>query len=253
MFPFKAVDQRKVLYTPKRAEIYDELMHPTDKTVLGVIEYYHKPEVFAVNGTFKDDLQYLLQYGSIESISMSLDMKTWLVRYVLSDGPDEFFLYRSEPKEAEFLFSAYPELTHYNLSRQIGFDFKSRDGLTLQAYLSLPPDAALRTARDAPASDLDYVNLGMLPVDPQKLVVLVHGGPEIRDHYGYSGENIFLTNRGYAVLQVNYRGSTGFGKRFLNAGNGEWARKMHLDILDSVKFVVTKGIANKSQVAVMGK
>ncbi|KAK6038796.1 hypothetical protein COOONC_23700, partial [Cooperia oncophora] len=70
----------------------------------------------------------------------------------------------------------------------------------------------------------------------------VHGGPNDRDSYGLSLENVFLTNRGYAVLQVNYRGSYGFGKRFAKAGNGEWSRKMHLDILDSVKFVVPKGL-----------
>ncbi|KAK6041669.1 hypothetical protein COOONC_20826 [Cooperia oncophora] len=93
----------------------------------------------------------------------------------------------------------------------------------------------------------------MLPVNPQKLVVLVHGGPNARDTYEFAEENAFLTNRGYAVLQVNFRGSTGLGKRLVSAGNGEWARKMHLDILDSVKFVVAKGIANKSQVAIMGK
>ncbi|KAK6011301.1 hypothetical protein OSTOST_23622 [Ostertagia ostertagi] len=117
----------------------------------------------------------------------------------------------------------------------------------------------------------------MLPVEPQKLVVVVHGGPKTRDHYGYSPLNVFLTNRGYAVLQgkvllqevtrswrvpnkiaqlkslqVNFRGSTGFGRRLTNAGDGEWGRKMHFDILDSVEFAVAKGITNRSQVAIMG-
>ncbi|KAK6059780.1 hypothetical protein COOONC_02572 [Cooperia oncophora] len=189
MFPFEAVDRREVLYSARRAEIdKNPIIHPTDKTVLAVTEIYHKPELIVVNDTFKNDLQYLLQYGynseykyefSVLILRVQVcqahgsDTSTWLVEY-----PNELLLYQSRTKKAEFLFNAYPELKHYNLSRQVGFDFKARDGLILQAYLSLPPEAALRSAQDVPASDRNYANLGLLPVDPQKLIVLVHGGPE---------------------------------------------------------------------------
>ncbi|PIO67343.1 peptidase, S9A/B/C family, catalytic domain protein [Teladorsagia circumcincta] len=212
MFPFDAVDQKEVLYTATRAQIGTIMIHPTDKTLLAVTEVYHKPELFVANDTVMDDLQYL----------------------------------------AEFLFNTQPELEQYKLNRQVGFDFKARDDMVIQAYLSLPPEAALRNPSDVPAADRGYAELGMLPVEPQKLVVLVHGGPKARDHYGFSSLNVFLTNRGYAVLQVNFRGSTGFGKRLTNAGDGEWGRKMHFDILDSVEFAVAKGITNRSQVAIMG-
>ncbi|KHJ84242.1 peptidase, S9A/B/C family, catalytic domain protein [Oesophagostomum dentatum] len=124
--------------------------------------------------------------------------------------------------------------------------------MVLQAYISLPPDAPLRAARDVAEADRGYAELGMLPLVPQKMVVLVHGGPKARDDYGYSDMNAWLTNRGYAVLQVNFRGSVGFGKQLTNAGNGEWGRKMHFDILDAVEFTVAKGIANRSQIAIMG-
>ncbi|KAK5969849.1 Peptidase S9A/B/C family catalytic domain protein, partial [Trichostrongylus colubriformis] len=124
--------------------------------------------------------------------------------------------------------------------------------MVLQAYLSLPPEAALRKASDVPEADRAYADMGILPVKPQKLIVVVHGGPKARDHYGFSEYNVLLTNRGYAVLRVNFRGSTGFGKHLTNAGNGEWGRKMHYDILDAVEFAVAKGITTKSQVAIMG-
>lgn len=148
--------------------------------------------------------------------------------------------------------STRPELKKYTLNKQIGFDFRTRDEMTIQAYLSLPPQAPLLKSSQVPDGDRAYANLGMIPAVPQKMVVLVHGGPKARDHYGFSPMNAWLTNRGYAVLQVNFRGSTGFGKRLTNAGNGEWGRKMHFDILDAVDFSVSKGIANRSEIAVMG-
>uniref|UniRef100_A0A8L8Q041 Peptidase_S9 domain-containing protein n=1 Tax=Heligmosomoides polygyrus TaxID=6339 RepID=A0A8L8Q041_HELPZ len=254
-FPFDAIDQKEVLYTATRAQIGNILLHPTDKTLLAVTEVYHKPELFVANSTIVDDLQYLVNlrpHGSLQILSMSLDMTTWLVTYLSSDRPHEIFLYRSWVKTAEFLFNTRPELEKFKLNRQVGFDFKTRDDMVLQAYLSLPPEAALQSLQDVNAADRGFAELGLLPVEPQKLVVLVHGGPKARDHFGYSGMNAWLTNRGYAVLQVNFRGSVGFGKRLTNAGDGEWGRKMHYDILDSVEFAVAKGITTKTKVAIMG-
>ncbi|PIO54243.1 hypothetical protein TELCIR_24398, partial [Teladorsagia circumcincta] len=152
----------------------------------------------------------------------------------------------------ELLYHGRPGLTTYKLSRQIGFTFETRDHMLLQAYLSLPPEIALRDPKDVSAEDREYAELGMLPMKPQKMVVAVHGGPQNRDRYTFSPRRIWLANRGYAVLQVNFRGSTGFGKRYKNAGNGEWSRKMHYDILDGVEFTIAKGIADRTQVAILG-
>ncbi|VDO60437.1 unnamed protein product [Heligmosomoides polygyrus] len=254
-FPFDAVDRKKVLYTPTRGQIVDILIHPTDMTLLAISEEYHKPELFVVNDTIAEDIEYLKNLrpnGSLQVFSKSLDMATWLVTYLSSDRPHEIFLYRRSAKTAEFLFNTRPELEKFKLNRQIGFDFKTRDDMILQAYLSLPPEAAIRSPQGVNAADRDFAELGLLPVEPQKLVVLVHGGPKARDQYGYDAENAWLTNRGYAVLQVNFRGSVGFGKRLTNAGDGEWSRKMHNDILDSVEFAVARGITTKSKVAIMG-
>ncbi|VDM61957.1 unnamed protein product [Angiostrongylus costaricensis] len=254
-FPFDVPEKREVLYTATRAQISTILFHPTDKTLLAITELYHKPELFVTNNTVVEDFQYLVNlrpHGSLEILSLSLDMSMWLVTYLSADKPYEIFIYRKWMKKAEFFFNNRPELKAYKLNNQIGFDFKTRDNMVLQAYLSLPPEISLRRPQDVPMADRGYAELGMLPVKPQKLIVNVHGGPKARDSYGFSPMNAWLTNRGYAVLQVNFRGSAGFGRRLTNAGDGEWSRKMHFDILDAVDFAIAKGITNGSLVAIMG-
>ncbi|KAF8358257.1 dpf-6, partial [Pristionchus pacificus] len=253
--PTNNISDREVLYTATRAQIGQVLFHPEDKTLLAVSEFYHKPELFVANDTVMEDLQYLVNLrpsGSLQILTVSKDMQTWLVTYLSAENPFEVFVYRRWLKSAELLFNTHPELEGYELNRQIGFDFAARDDLVIQAYLSLPPDAPLKRAAEVPVADKGYAELGMIPAKPQKMVLLVHGGPKSRDTYGFSPMNAWLTSRGYAVMQVNFRGSVGFGKRLTNAGNGEWGRKMHYDLLDAVEFAVAKGIANRSQVAIMG-
>src|SRR5215510_3576295 len=111
---------------------------------------------------------------------------------------------------------------------------RSRDGLDLSSYYTLPAGEHLR------------------PVEPLALVLLVHGGPWARDEYGFNALHQWLANRGFAVLSVNFRASTGFGKAFVNAGDLEWGRKMHDDLLDAVGWAIKEGIADASRVAIMG-
>lgn len=99
---------------------------------------------------------------------------------------------------------------------------------------------------------MKLAEVGMLPAEPQKLVLLVHGGPKARDFFGFSPTNVWLADRGYAVLQVNFRGSVGFGKKLTNLGDGEWGRKMHDDLLDAVEFAIRNKIARRDQIAIMG-
>jgi dipeptidyl aminopeptidase/acylaminoacyl peptidase len=115
---------------------------------------------------------------------------------------------------------------------------RSRDGLDLVSYLTIPPGAD-------PDGDGH-------PAAPLPMVLLVHGGPWSRDSWRYDGETQFLASRGYAVLQVNFRGSTGFGKNFVNASSHEWGGKMHTDLLDAVDWAVAQGIAVKDKVCIMG-
>ena len=137
-----------------------------------------------------------------------------------------------------FLFNNRDDLGDYPLVKMHDRVIKSRDGLNLVSYLSLPP-----------GSDPD--NDG-IPNQPLPMVLDVHGGPWARDGWGLNGYHQWLANRGYAVLSVNYRGSTGFGKEFINAANGEWSGKMHDDLLDAVKWAVDNKIAEKDKVAIMG-
>ena len=115
---------------------------------------------------------------------------------------------------------------------------KSRDGLDLVSYLSLPA-----------GSDSDGDGR---PDKPLPMILDVHGGPWARDDWGFDSTHQWLANRGYAVLNVNYRGSTGFGKKFINAANGEWAGKMHDDLIDAVNWAVEEGIAERDKVCIMG-
>ena len=115
---------------------------------------------------------------------------------------------------------------------------EARDGLKLVSYLTLPVGA-------------DSDGNGR-PDRPLPMVLLVHGGPWSRDTWGYDGQHQLLANRGYAVLTVNFRGSTGFGKRFQNIAKRQWSGTMHDDLIDAVNWAVTAGVAQRDKVAIMG-
>src|SRR5262249_39566575 len=141
------------------------------------------------------------------------ERKTWVVAYSADVTPTTWYLYDRPTKKLTKLFTANPALAKYTLAPMKPVVIKSRDKLDLVSYLTLPVGIK---AKKLPA------------------VLLVHGGPWARDSWGYDGQAQWLANRGYAVLQVNYRGSTGFGKKFLHAGDREWAGKMHDDLIDAV-------------------
>ncbi len=147
-----------------------------------------------------------------------------------------YYLYNREKKKATFLFTNRSELEKLQLAKMHPVVIKSRDDLNLVSYLSLPP----------------WLDEDGKPKKPLPMVLFVHGGPWARDSWGYRSYHQWLANRGYAVLSVNYRGSTGFGKDFINASNMEWAGKMHDDLLDAVNWAVENGVAVKDSIAIMG-
>jgi dipeptidyl aminopeptidase/acylaminoacyl peptidase len=190
-----------------------------------------------------DDLAYLkaAHPGDVEVVSRTLDDSTWVVAYIQDDGPVRYYLYRREadPGEAlRFLFVNQPALTGQPLVAMHPVVIESRDGLSLVSYLTLPRGSD-------PDGDLT-------PDEPLPMVLYVHGGPWARSSWGYDSLHQWLANRGYAVLDVNFRGSTGFGKTFLNAGNKEWAAKMHDDLIDAVNWAVDRGVADRDRVAIYG-
>ncbi|GMT07621.1 hypothetical protein PENTCL1PPCAC_29795, partial [Pristionchus entomophagus] len=253
--PFSDFSKRKVLHTPTAEMVKHNFhFHPKDRTLLTFSEYHHYINTVCFHHSDRKDVQYLKRFrptGHLQILDKSQDMQTWLVTYQSAENPNDAIVYHRKLKSAEFLFDMKPDLKGY-INTQIGFDFAARDGLMIQAYISFPPNVPLKNPDSVPEKDREFAAQKMIPQNQQKMVVLVHGGPESRDSFEYSSENGLLTSRGYAVMQVNFRGSSGFGKRLTNEGIGEWSRKMHTDLLDAVDFAVSKGIANKSAIAIMG-
>lgn len=182
---------------------------------------------------FARDLEILgkLHEGDILFRSSTGDEQKWIIAYNSPTDPGATYLYDRATGEAQFLYRPRPWLPRDELVNMQPISFPSRDGLTIHGYLSLPKG-----------------------VRPKNLptVLIVHGGPWARDDWGYDPEVQFLANRGFAVLQLNYRGSTGYGKKFLNAGNREWGGKMLDDLIDGANWIVHQGIADKGRLGIYG-
>lgn len=231
---------KQVIYENPKADLSDIMMHPIEKTIEAAASNYEKVEWTILDESIKADLDYLnsLENAELEVTSRTLDDKIWTVAFSVDNGPVKYFVYDRKNKKAKFLFTNRKSLEGYKLSNIHPVVIKSRDNLELVSYLTLP----LNTDTDNNAR----------PNNPLPMVLLVHGGPWARDQWGYNGIHQWLANRGYAVLSVNFRGSTGFGKDFLNAGNKEWAGKMHDDLIDAVNWAVEEKIADKDKIAIMG-
>ena len=155
----------------------------------------------------------------------------WLVAFTRDEGPTAYYELDRARHEVRFLFFDRPALAGYTLAKMEPVTFTALDGLAIHGYLTRPPGESSA---------------------PFPLVLKVHGGPWARDMWGYDPEAQWLANRGYACLQVNYRGSTGYGKDFINAGDREWGGKMHQDLVDAVQWAVDEGVADQARVAIYG-
>lgn len=180
--------------------------------------------------------------GEIHVLSQTDDDSVWTVAFVVDDGPVAYYRYERASRRATYLFSARPALEGMRHAKMRALFVTSRDGLRLPTYVTLPAGTPCDAPFDATAR----------PVAPLPTVLWVHGGPWARDSWGWNPHHQWLSNRGYAVISVNYRGSTGFGKSFTNAGDGEWAGKMHDDLLDVVEWAIAEGIADRAKVAIGG-
>lgn len=177
--------------------------------------------------------------GQIGVASASRDDQRWTVAISRDDGPTTFYLWDRQARKATRLYSDRPAYEKVALSKMHPVLIRARDGLELVSYLTTP--------RSADADQDGKPDAGPVP-----MVLLVHGGPWGRDTWGFNNVHQWLASRGYAVLSVNYRASRGFGKKFLNAGDKEWAGKMHDDLLDAVRWAVDGRVADPRKVAIMG-
>jgi dipeptidyl aminopeptidase/acylaminoacyl peptidase len=210
------------------------LQTPVTLRPLAASVRYARSEWRVLDPAFADDFAAIakLSDGDALSVQPSDDLSNWLVYVERDAAPGQFFHYDRTTKQARPLFVTRPALEGAPLVPMQPVVVKARDGLDLVCYLSRPRDAAAAT--------------------PTPMVLLVHGGPWLRDIWTLNTVHQWLANRGYAVLSVNYRGSTGFGKAFVNAANLEWGGKMHDDLIDAVDWAIAERIADPAKVAIYG-
>ena len=193
------------------------------------VRIYPKTEQFARDLA---RIRAALPDGELGVGSQTSDERYWIISVSRDVDPGAAYLFDSETGTATLLYRSRPSLPSEHLAFSKPVRYPARDGLTIPAYLTLP--------RGVEATNLPTV-------------ILPHGGPWARDSWGYDPYAQFLANRGYAVLQPNFRGSTGYGKKFLNAGNKEWGiGDMQHDISDGVAYLVREGIANPARVGIFG-
>ncbi|HEY3241430.1 MAG TPA: S9 family peptidase [Acidimicrobiia bacterium] len=228
-----ASGESDVLAEDPRYDVGGLLLHPDTKAVQMVSFTRARTEHVVLDPDIEADVEGIaaIQPGDWALVGRDHADETWLVAFSVDDGPVAYWAWDRRRREATFMFHHQPALSEYQLSSMEPFSFTARDGLEIHGYLSFP---------------VGVERMG-LPT-----VINVHGGPWARDTWGLNSEAQWLANRGYACVQVNYRGSTGYGKDFVNAGNREWAGKMHDDLIDAVEFVVGKGWADRERVAILG-
>ena len=235
-----ATGQRKLIGQDSRADLSGTLRHPVSGEVQAFSVNYLKDEWHFIDKRLKDDFDWLEKHLDKDFfvVSRTRADDKWIVGVDLLSKVSGTYLYNRQTKHLRTLYVARPELLGAPLMPMLTAEIKARDGLTLPSYLTLPK-----------GSDIN----GDGKADKRvPMVLLVHGGPWLRDVYGYDAHHQWLANRGYAVLSVNFRASSGFGKKFLTAGNKQWGLAMHTDLLDAVEWAVKQGITSADQVAIMG-
>ncbi|MBV8688024.1 MAG: S9 family peptidase [Alphaproteobacteria bacterium] len=168
---------------------------------------------------------------SFRVFNRSGDGRVWLLSSISDRHPPACYVYESESRRVSLAIDDYSEFDRYALSRMEPIAFRARDGLLLRGYLTLPPGQGKA---------------------PGPAVLKVHGGPWARDTWGFDPMVQWLANRGYAVLQLNYRGSAGYGKGFLAAGHRQWGRRMQDDLIDGIAWLVARGVADPARIGIMG-
>ena len=241
-----ATKKKTLVLEDDQSDIQGVMVNPITKKIEAAKTNYDREQWNLIDLSLQKDFQAMRLQGGpgdMNVTSRSQDDRYWTVAFVEADAPAKTCLLdRGDLKtpgrkpKLTTLFVSSKVLAEQPLAKMYPNVIKARDGLGLVSYLVLP----LEADQNGKASK------------PLPMVLLVHGGPWARDNWGYNPTAQWLANRGYAVLMVNFRGSTGVGKKHLNAANLEWAGKMHDDLLDAVKWAVDQKIADEKKVAIMG-
>ncbi len=215
-------------------EEYDATSTAQDSaSVYAVMTEKEKPVWTPLDAGLTDDFA-LLANAESGAFNISCTNRTdayWLVSYFYDTSTEKIFIYERATKKLTLFYATNKDLGNYQLAAKHPIEFAARDGLNIHGYLTTPVG---------------------IPAKNLPLMLLVHGGPWNRDRWIYSPTVQLLANRGYAVLQVNFRGSTGYGRDFLAAGNHEWGGAMQNDLSDAVAWAVKDGVANPKLIAIMG-
>jgi dipeptidyl aminopeptidase/acylaminoacyl peptidase len=228
-----ATGDETVLAEDPEADVTGVLLHPDTREPLIALILKDRMTYVVLDESVAEDLAAVraLHPGDPSFSGRDNADRTWLIAFNVDAGSVTYFMYDRATRTGRLLFEARPALSGYQLAAMEPFSFAARDGLVVHGYLTFPPGLGREN----------------LPA-----VVNVHGGPQTRDTWGYHPEAQWLANRGYLCVQVNYRGSTGYGKSFVAAGDREWGGKMHDDLVDAVGYVVGQGWADPSLVAIYG-
>ena len=244
-----ATGKQTVVGQSDKADVSEVWLDPRTRTPQAFGVEYLTEEFSALTPAAEKDIEHLKAAvgPQFQVVSRTNDDSKWVI--VVNDPVHvtTSYLYDRSNGKVTRLFDHRPDLVGAPLRPMKPVEIRARDGLTLVGYLTLPPGSTPtgKAAQDDSAASWH-------PTKPLPLVLDVHGGPWARDSYGFNPEHQWLANRGYAVLSVNYRGSTGFGKSFINAGDHEWAGKMHDDLLDAMQWAIQEQIASPDKVAIYG-
>jgi dipeptidyl aminopeptidase/acylaminoacyl peptidase len=223
----------QVLFEDSEADVAGAMLHPDTREPQIAAVVKDRTEYHVLDPAVQPDYEAIraLHSGDPQLVGRDEADATWLVAFTDDAGPVRYYAYDRASRTGTFLFDHRPELSRYELARMEPFSYVTRDGLTVHGYVTFPPGAG----RSGLPAVLD-----------------VHGGPQARDVWGFDPEAQWLANRGYLCVQVNYRGSTGYGKAFVSAGDREWGAKMHDDLIDAVRYVVEQGWADPDLIAIYG-
>lgn len=230
--------EREVVWSRQGSDVDTVITEPITGLVQAVGWTVHRREYAFLDPSLADDFAALRVHeeGDVELVDRSDDGQMWLVRYDRGDTPSRYYLFDRRTKRGIRLFSANDRLEGVRTFAMCPRRIRARDRLDMVSYLTMPR----RSPRSATGDE------------PAPLVLLVHGGPHARDYWTFDPEHQWLADRGYAVLSVNFRGSTGFGWRHLEAGRRQWGAAMQRDLGDAVDWAVEQGIADPKRVAIMG-
>ena len=208
-------------------------LHPLTGELLTVTVTRTRHDFLYIAPSIADDIKALSALGAGHPVIVSTDLtdNAWIVALNSDVATGQYHLFDRRTGEGRVLMEEQPALRDYTMAPMEPFSFPSRDGLVIHGYLTFPVD---------------------LPRELLPTILLVHGGPWGRTDWGFHGHAQQLANRGYLVVLVNFRGSTGYGKAFVNAGDREWGGRMHDDLIDAVEFVVAEGFADRARVGICG-